>query len=123
MDLDGPCPWPGAARNGMRRLSADLVLRAPMLKQMRGFSYMELSFALCDSVTYRSFCRLGIGEPGPSKSARHPRAWRAGGARRPSRGPGTARWVLRSIIVSASWFFRSDRPLGRTMSRGHPRSP
>lgn len=54
---------------GREGLAADVVLRALVLKQMRDFSYAQLSFALADSATYRSFCRIGLGEPGPSRSS------------------------------------------------------
>jgi IS5 family transposase len=56
-------------RGGPRGLSAEQALRALLIKQMNGFSYRELAFHLADSQTYRTFCRLGIGNPAPSKSA------------------------------------------------------
>ena len=55
-------------RDGM---SAEQVLRALLLKQMHGFSYRVLTFHLADSRTFRAFCRLGIGDEAPSKSALH----------------------------------------------------
>ena len=53
-------------RNGM---PADMVLRAALVKQMRGFSYELLAFHLADSQTYRSFCRIGFADKPPSASA------------------------------------------------------
>jgi IS5 family transposase len=57
---------PEAGRNGM---TAEQVLRALVVKQMNDFSYEELAFHLADSRSYRNFCRLGIGDGAPSKSA------------------------------------------------------
>lgn len=57
------CPETGA-----RGMSGDQVLRALLLKQMNGFSYRELEFHLADSVTYRTFCRLGALEATPSRA-------------------------------------------------------
>jgi IS5 family transposase len=54
---------------GPRGVSAEVALRALLIKQMNGFSYRELAFHLADSQTYRTFCRLGITDPTPSKSA------------------------------------------------------
>ena len=59
----------GSSSTGREALSADLVLRALIVKQMNGLSYAELAFQLADSTTYRTFCRLGMGAPAPSKSA------------------------------------------------------
>jgi IS5 family transposase len=56
---------PKAGRGGM---SGEQVLRVLLVKQMAGFSYEELAFHLGDSMTYRAFCKLGIGEPSPGKS-------------------------------------------------------
>jgi len=53
---------PGKGREGM---SAEQVLRALIVKQMNGFSYKELSFHLADSISYKRFCRLGIGDKVP----------------------------------------------------------
>jgi transposase, IS5 family len=49
-------------------LGAQQVLRALILKQLHGFTYRELVFHLADSQTYRTFCRLGMIDPAPSKS-------------------------------------------------------
>jgi IS5 family transposase len=57
---------PDAGREGM---TAEQVLRVLIIKQMNNFSYEELAFHLADSRSYRAFCRLGIGDGAPSKSA------------------------------------------------------
>jgi transposase, IS5 family len=54
---------------GAGGMSAEQVLRALLLKQMNGFSYRQLAYHLADSRTYRTFCRLGITDPVPKKSA------------------------------------------------------
>jgi len=60
---------PSSGRNvGCGGMSAEQVLRAAVIKQMNQFSYRELAFHLADSRSYRTFCRLGIAEPTPSKS-------------------------------------------------------
>ena len=56
----------GKGRPGM---SAEQILRACILKQMSGVSYESLAFHLADSNTYRSFCRIGIGQKAPKKAA------------------------------------------------------
>jgi IS5 family transposase len=53
---------------GRRGMAAEQVLRAMVLKQLTGMSYGRLSFAMDDSVTYRTFCRLGPGDKAPRKS-------------------------------------------------------
>lgn len=58
-----------SAAQGAHGLSADQVLRALLIKQIHGLSYRELAFHLADSRSYRTFCRLGITDPTPSKSA------------------------------------------------------
>jgi IS5 family transposase len=60
---------PGTKRQGRKGMPAERVLRAMVIKQMNGFSYDELAFHLADSNSYRWFCRIGIGERGPKKSA------------------------------------------------------
>ena len=57
---------PETGREGM---TAEQVLRSFIVKQMNGFSYDELAFHLADSRSYRTFCRIGIGDDTPSKSA------------------------------------------------------
>jgi IS5 family transposase len=54
---------------GAGGLSADQVLRILVVKQMNGFSYRELAFHLADSRSYRTFCRLGLLDKVPTKSA------------------------------------------------------
>ena len=54
---------------GRRGMTAEQVVRALIVKQMNGFSYEQLAFHLIDSRTYSSFCRIGIGDDPPSKSA------------------------------------------------------
>lgn len=59
----------GERRSGARGLTAEQVVRALLIKQMNGFSYRELAFHLADSRTYRTFCRLGVDQATPKKSA------------------------------------------------------
>lgn len=54
---------------GCGGMSAEQVLRSAVIKQMNQFSYRELAFHLADSRSYRTFCRIGIIEKTPSKSA------------------------------------------------------
>lgn len=54
---------------GAEGMTAEQVIRAAVIKQMEGFSYEELAFHLIDSVTYRGFCKVGIGDKGFKKSA------------------------------------------------------
>ncbi len=65
-DLVPPGASPDKGRNGM---TGDMVLRAAIVRQMNGFSYEELAFHLQDSATYRRFCRLGLGDKSPSRTA------------------------------------------------------
>lgn len=59
-----------SAENGRPGLSAEQTLRAFIIKQMNGFSYVELAFHLADSRTYRSFCRLpAFSDKAPSDTA------------------------------------------------------
>jgi IS5 family transposase len=67
-DLRAASGLPQATR-GAGGLSAEQVLRILVVKQMNGFSYRELAFHLADSRSYRTFCRLGITDKLPSKSA------------------------------------------------------
>jgi IS5 family transposase len=57
------------ASRGAVGLSADQVVRILVVKQMNGFSYRELAFHLADSRSYQTFCRLGISDKIPTKSA------------------------------------------------------
>jgi len=59
----------GGRQVGAGGMSAEQVLRALLLKQMEGYSYRELAFHLADSRSYRTFCRIGLAEEAPSKSA------------------------------------------------------
>lgn len=52
---------------GAEGISAEQVLRALLIKQFNGFSYRELAFHLADSASYRTFCRLSLGQR-PSKT-------------------------------------------------------
>lgn len=52
---------------GAEGLSAEQVLRALLVKQMNGFSYRELAFHLADSMSYRTFCGLSLGQ-NPSRT-------------------------------------------------------
>lgn len=54
---------------GAQGMSAEQVLRAAIIKQMEEYSYEELAFHLLDSVSYRSFCRIGFADKGFQKSA------------------------------------------------------
>lgn len=54
---------------GRPGMSSEQVLRALVVKQMNGFSYEELSFHLADSISYRTFCRFGVCDATPSRSA------------------------------------------------------
>src|SRR6056297_2157402 len=55
--------WSGGGLRG------EQVLRVVVLKQLFGFAYRQMAFHLADSRTYRTFCRIGWNDPGPSKSA------------------------------------------------------
>lgn len=54
---------------GRKGMTAEQVVRALIVKMMNGFSYEQLAFHLVDSRTYSSFCRIGIGDNPPTKSA------------------------------------------------------
>jgi len=58
-----------ATKAGRSGMSGEQVLRAGLLKQMHCWSYAELAFHLCDSATFRSFCRIGMMESAPKRSA------------------------------------------------------
>jgi len=55
-------------RKGRHGMAAEQVLRAGVLKQHTGLSYEALAFALADSNTYRSFCRIGFDQAPLTKS-------------------------------------------------------
>lgn len=54
---------------GRKGMSAEQVLRVLLLKQMKGFSYDELSFELASSLCYQRFCRFGASERTPKRSS------------------------------------------------------
>lgn len=54
--------------SGSPGMNGDQVLRALILKQMKGFSYEELHFHLLDASTYRTFCRIGAFDEVPGRS-------------------------------------------------------
>lgn len=56
-------------RKGRDGMAAEQVLRVAVLKQFLGFSYERLAFALADSNTYRSFCRIGFEQKPPTRTA------------------------------------------------------
>jgi len=56
-------------RTGRAGLRGDQVLRMLVARQLNGWTYAELAFHLADSVSYRTFCRVGGFGPAPSKSA------------------------------------------------------
>jgi IS5 family transposase len=66
-DLVRACPK--NPRTGRPGLTGDQVLRIALVRQMNTWSYAELAFHLADSASYRTFCRLGVHERWPSKSA------------------------------------------------------
>lgn len=55
--------------SGANGMTAEHVIRAAIIKQMEEFSYEDLAFHLLDSVSYRSFCRIGFADKGFQKSA------------------------------------------------------
>ena len=56
-------------RTGADGMSADQVLRAAIVKQLFGFSYVQLAFHIYDSRALRRFCRIGFADKGFKKSA------------------------------------------------------
>jgi IS5 family transposase len=56
------------AKAGRMGMSGEQVLRAALLKQMHGWSYEDLAFALADSPTFRTFCRIGFVDRAPKKA-------------------------------------------------------
>jgi IS5 family transposase len=59
---------PRSPRVGREAMSSEQVLRVLIVKQLNGFSYEQLAFHLEDSLTYRRFCRFGIGQMAPKRS-------------------------------------------------------
>ena len=64
-DLRNGTKGTNAGRLGM---SGEQVLRAALLKQMHSWSYEDLAFALADSPTFRTFCRIGFVDRAPKKA-------------------------------------------------------
>ena len=58
-----------ATKAGRAGMSGEQVLRAGMLKQMHCWSYDDLAFHLSDSPTFRTFCRIGMMQSAPKRSA------------------------------------------------------
>ncbi len=58
-----------ATKAGRAGLSGEQVLRAALLKQMHCWSYDDLAFHLADSPTFRTFCRIGMMDAAPKRSA------------------------------------------------------
>jgi IS5 family transposase len=58
-----------ATKAGRAGMSGEQVLRAGMLKQMHCWSYEDLAFHLSDSPTFRGFCRIGMMQSAPKRSA------------------------------------------------------
>jgi transposase, IS5 family len=65
-DLTGPDVSADKGREGM---TADLVLRALIIKQLYGLTYRGLAYCLADSNGCRAFCRIGPGDESPKRSA------------------------------------------------------
>lgn len=57
------------SKAGRMGMSGEQVLRAAVLKQMHSWSYADLAFALADSPTFRTFCRIGFVDRAPKKAA------------------------------------------------------
>ena len=66
-DLEAGCAT--NARTGRPGLTGDQTLRLLVVRQLTGWTYAELAFHLADSLTYRTFCRVGALTATPSKSA------------------------------------------------------
>jgi len=54
---------------GAEGMSADQILRSAIIKQLFGFSYVQLAFHIYDSRALRRFCRIGFADKGFKKSA------------------------------------------------------
>jgi len=61
----------GGAKSGTGRdaPTAEQVLRCLVIKMTYGFSNRDLEFHVADSVSFRAFCRFGLADACPSKSA------------------------------------------------------
>ena len=78
------CPKRIKSKAGAKGMSAERVIRAPIVKQMFGFSYKDLAFHLVDSVSLKRFCHIGFADKGFKKSvlcknikAISPQTWEA----------------------------------------------
>jgi IS5 family transposase len=56
------------SKAGRMGMTGEQVLRAALLKQMHDWSYEDLAFALADSPTFRTFCRIGFVDRAPKKA-------------------------------------------------------
>ncbi|MCK5233006.1 MAG: ISNCY family transposase [Desulfobulbaceae bacterium] len=65
-DLTLSKPLSNSGANGM---TAEQVVRAAIVKQMEGYSYVDLAFHLEDSLVYRNFLRIGFGDKPFKKSS------------------------------------------------------
>jgi IS5 family transposase len=83
-----------ATKAGRAGMSGEQVLRAALLKQMHSWSYHDLAFHLCDSPTFRTFCRIGLMDVAPKKSALAENIKRV--------KPGTFEQVNRLVVVHAN---------------------
>jgi IS5 family transposase len=66
-DLEAGCPK--NAWTGRPGLTAEQTVRILVVRQLTGWTYIELAFHLADSASYRAFCRIGALAKAPSKSA------------------------------------------------------
>ena len=60
---------------GRKALPPDLVLRAAIIKQMKGMSYRNLAFSIVDSMILNSFCRIGYLRDKLGKSSLQKAIW------------------------------------------------
>ena len=63
------CKGTKGSKAGRMGMSGEQVLRAAVLKQMHGWSYHDLAFALADSPTFQTFCRIGLLDRAPKRAA------------------------------------------------------
>jgi IS5 family transposase len=56
------------AGTGRPGLTGDQVLRMAVVRQMNGWTFEELEFHLADSLSYRTFCRVGFLHRPPSRA-------------------------------------------------------
>ena len=53
--------------DGTKLMTSEQILRALVLRQLKGYSYAELSFHLLDSMSSRGFCWIAPEASGPSE--------------------------------------------------------